>query len=124
MRYFVHLAYKGTCYYGWQIQAKEVTVQQVLNDAFSKIFKEEINLCGAGRTDTGVHATNFYAHFDSEQSFYISKFKNYIHHLNSYLPDDIVIFDIIPVKDNAHARFDAVERTYRYYICTQKNPFM
>lgn len=124
MRYFVHLAYKGTRYYGWQIQANKITIQQVLNDAFSKIFKEEINLCGAGRTDTGVHASHFFAHFDSEHAFSIITFKNHIHHLNSYLPDDIVIFDIFPVNDNAHARFDAIERTYRYYVSTEKNPFI
>jgi len=123
MRYFVHLAYKGTRYYGWQIQNNAISVQQVLNDAFSKIFKENINLCGAGRTDTGVHASNFYAHFDSKEAFSKVKFKNYIHHLNSFLPDDIVIFDIFPVNDKAHARFDALERTYRYYISTRKNPF-
>lgn len=123
MRYFIHLAYKGSRYYGWQIQAGQTSIQAVICDAMSKIMNENIPITGAGRTDSGVHARSFYAHFNTKQNLNADKITNLIHHLNSFLPEDIVIFDIIPVADNAHARFDAIERTYRYYIRTKKNPF-
>ncbi|MFA6638668.1 MAG: tRNA pseudouridine synthase A, partial [Bacteroidales bacterium] len=123
MRYFIHLAYKGSRYYGWQIQAGQTSIQAVICDAMSKIMNENIPITGAGRTDSGVHARSFYAHFDTKQNLDADKITNLIHHLNSFLPEDIVIFDIIPVADKAHARFDAIERTYRYYIRTKKNPF-
>lgn len=124
MRYFIHLAYKGSRYFGWQIQVNQQTLQEVISNAFSKILKEDISLYGAGRTDTGVHASNFYAHFDTEQVFTKEALEKHIYRLNSFLPHDIVIFDIFPVSSHAHARFDATERTYRYYVTTRKNPFM
>ena len=121
MRYFIHLAYNGTAYHGWQIQPNAASVQETLNKAFSVLLQSEINLMGAGRTDTGVHAKEMFAHFDFETSFDIP---NLIHKLNSFLPKDIVIYDIIPVHDEAHTRFDATKRTYEYHIHQFKNPFL
>lgn len=123
MRYFMHLAYNGARYYGWQIQADQISIQAVISDAMKKIMKEDITLTGAGRTDTGVHARSFYAHFDTQQTFDEKDIKNLTHRLNSFLPNDIVIFNIFAVYANAHARFDAIERTYRYYVSVNKNPF-
>lgn len=96
-------------------------MQETLNKALSVILNSEINLMGAGRTDTGVHAKEMYAHFDFETPF---DGPNLIHKLNSYLPKDIVIFDIIPVQAAAHARFDATKRTYQYHIHTFKDVFL
>ena len=121
MRYFIHLAYNGTPYHGWQIQPNATSVQETLNKAFSVLLQSEINLMGAGRTDTGVHAKEMYAHFDFEASIDIP---NLVHKLNSFLPKDIVIYDIIPVHDDAHTRFDATKRTYEYHIHQFKNPFV
>jgi tRNA pseudouridine38-40 synthase len=121
LRYFIHLAYNGTPYHGWQIQPNATSVQETLNKAFSVLLQSEINLMGAGRTDTGVHAKEMYAHFDFEASIYIP---NLVHKLNSFLPKDIVIYDIIPVHDDAHTRFDATKRTYEYHIHQFKNPFL
>lgn len=121
MRYFIKLAYNGTHYHGWQIQPNAASVQETLNKAFSVILNSEINLMGAGRTDTGVHAKEMYAHFDLEKPFDIS---NTIHKLNSFLPKDIVIYDIFPVADDAHTRFDATQRTYEYHINTLKDAFL
>jgi len=121
LRYFIHLAYNGTPYHGWQIQPNATSVQETLNKAFSVLLQSEINLMGAGRTDTGVHAKEMYAHFDFEASIDIP---NLAHKLNSFLPKDIVIYDIIPVHDDAHTRFDATKRTYEYHIHQFKNPFI
>lgn len=121
MRYFIHLAYNGTPYHGWQIQPNATSVQETLNKAFSVLLQSEINLMGAGRTDTGVHAKEMYAHFDFEA---IIDIPNLVHKLNSFLPKDIVIHDIIPVHDDAHTRFDATKRTYEYHIHQFKNPFL
>lgn len=124
MRYFIHLAYNGSHYCGWQIQAKHLSVQEVITHAFSLLFNKEISITGAGRTDAGVHASCFYAHFDCEKNFSDIEIKNLIHRLNSFLPNDIVIYSIFPVAADAHARFDASERTYRYYVTYKKNPFV
>ncbi|UFH34244.1 tRNA pseudouridine(38-40) synthase TruA [Flavobacterium acetivorans] len=121
MRYFIQLAYNGTLYHGWQYQPNASSVQETLNKAFSVILNADINLMGAGRTDTGVHAKKMYAHFDFEPSFDIEKL---IHKLNSFLPKDIVVYDIIPVANDAHARFDATKRTYEYHINTFKDAFL
>ena len=121
MRYFIHLAYNGTPYHGWQIQPNATSVQETLNKAFSVLLQSEINLMGAGRTDTGVHAKEMYAHFDFEASIDIP---NLVHKLNSFLPKDIVIYDIIPFHNEAHTRFDATKRTYEYHIHQFKNPFL
>jgi tRNA pseudouridine38-40 synthase len=121
LRYFIKLAYNGTNYHGWQYQPNAASVQETMNKAFSTILNSEINLMGAGRTDTGVHAKEMYAHFDLETPFDIP---NVIHKLNSFLPKDIVIYDIFPVDDEAHTRFDATKRTYEYHINTFKDAFL
>ena len=122
VRYFIRLAFKGTKYHGWQIQANAVTIQEILNEALSTILREDVNVAGAGRTDTGVHASCFYAHFDLHSSV-ISETQNTIFRLNRFLPDDISVYRIFPVKENAHARYDATSRTYQYHITTIKDPF-
>lgn len=121
MRYFIKLAYNGTQYHGWQCQPNASSVQETVNKAVSVILNSEINLMGAGRTDTGVHATEMYAHFDFEKPFDL---KSIVHKLNSYLPKDIVVYAVIPVPDEAHARFDATKRTYEYHINTFKDAFL
>ena len=121
MRYFLELSYKGTNYHGWQYQPNAISVQEKINDGLSKLLKVSINIMGAGRTDAGVHATQMFAHFDIEQEFdqEVILFK-----LNSYLPDDIVIYRFIKVGDKAHTRFDAVSRSYEYRIVIGRNPFL
>ncbi len=121
MRYFIKLAYNGTHYHGWQYQPNAASVQETMNKAVSTLLNTEINLMGAGRTDTGVHAKEMFAHFDFETPLVIP---NLIHKLNSYLPKDIVIYDIIPVHTQAHTRFDATKRTYEYHINTFKDAFL
>jgi len=121
LRYFIKLAYNGTAYHGWQIQPNAASVQETLNKAFSVLLNSEINLMGAGRTDTGVHAREMYAHFDFENSFDIPKL---VHKLNSFLPRDIVIYQIFPVDSEAHTRFDATKRTYEYHIHLFKDAFL
>lgn len=123
MRYFVHLAFNGTPFVGWQIQPNGSSVQGILQHALSLIFKAPIDLTGCGRTDTGVHARNFYAHFELPHLFTQNELENYTFKLNSFLPKEIVIYSIFPVPDTLHARFSAIDRTYKYYIDLQKNPF-
>lgn len=120
MRYFIKLAYNGTYYHGWQYQPNAKTIQETLNKALSTILNTDIELMGAGRTDAGVHAKEMFAHFDFDKSIQVS---NIVHKLNSFLPKDIVVYDIIAVHDEAHARFDAKKRTYEYHINTFKNTF-
>jgi tRNA pseudouridine38-40 synthase len=120
LRYFIKLAYNGTHYHGWQYQPNAASVQETMNKAFSVLLNTTINLMGAGRTDTGVHAKEMYAHFDFDKSL---DTPSLVHKLNSYLPKDIVIYDIIPVHDDAHTRFDATKRTYEYHINTFKDAF-
>lgn len=120
MRYFIKLAYNGTNYHGWQSQPNAVSVQETMNNAFSVLLQSDINLMGAGRTDTGVHAKEMYAHFDFDAEFNIPIL---IHKLNAFLPKDIVIYDIFPVEEQAHSRFDATKRTYEYHIHTFKDAF-
>jgi len=120
MRFFLEIAYKGTDYHGWQIQPNAVSIQEKIQDALALIFKKTIAIMGAGRTDTGVHAKQLFAHFDVVESFNIAEV---LYKLNGILPKDIAIIAIHQVADNAHARFDATSRTYHYYINTKKNPF-
>ncbi|OAB29053.1 tRNA pseudouridine38-40 synthase [Flavobacterium fryxellicola] len=120
MRYFVKLAYNGTQYHGWQYQPNAASVQETMNKAFSVVLNTTLNLMGAGRTDTGVHAKEMYAHFDFENPFDIPSL---VHKLNSFLPKDIVVYTIIPVHDEAHTRFDASKRIYEYHINTFKDVF-
>ncbi len=122
-RYFIKLAYNGTNYHGWQSQSNAVTVQDTIKSALNTLLKQEIRLTGAGRTDTGVHAKVFYAHFDSEHSPGFFYKNSIVFKLNCILPGDIAIYSILPVKERAHARYDAISRTYQYIIEQEKNPF-
>lgn len=121
-RFFIELSYRGTNYHGWQIQNNAHSVQSELNKALSILLKEDISTIGAGRTDTGVHAKYFVAHFDTKHPELIEK-KDFIYHLNQILPTDISIKSTKHVKPEAHARFDATSRTYEYIICRNKDPF-
>ncbi len=120
MRYFIEIAYNGTDYFGWQIQPNAITVQEVLEDKLSTLLKTKIKVTGAGRTDAGVHAKQLFAHFDCDE---IEQTTELQFRLNSFLPKDIAISKIIEVKEDAHARFDAVEREYEYIVSLKKDPF-
>ena len=120
LRYFIKFSYNGTNYHGWQYQPNALSVQETLSKALSVVLSSDINLMGAGRTDTGVHAKEMFAHFDIDT---LIDTHSCIHKLNSYLPKDISIHDIILVHDDAHARFDAQKRTYEYHINTFKDVF-
>lgn len=120
MRFFIELSFNGNKFHGWQIQPNANTIQAELNKALSVILKDVILVVGAGRTDAGVHAKQMFAHFDFEGDF---KIKILLVKLNSFLPNDISVHQIFKVNDNTHARFDAVSRTYQYYITNEKNPF-
>lgn len=121
-RYFIKLDYNGSAFHGWQIQPNANTVQETLEFAFSKLLKEEIKIVGCGRTDTGVHAKNFIAHFESVKENLESN-QQFIYKLNKFIPKQIVVHSIHKVDSNAHARFDASSRTYKYYINRKKNAF-
>ncbi|WP_185876850.1 tRNA pseudouridine(38-40) synthase TruA [Blattabacterium cuenoti] len=120
MRYFIELSYNGKYFYGWQIQKKVSTVEGNLEYCLSKLLKKSINVIGAGRTDKGVHAKQMFAHFDYEDQINVN---NLIKKLNIFLPKSIRILNIFPVKKNVHARFNAIKRTYKYYLIREKNPF-
>jgi tRNA pseudouridine38-40 synthase len=123
-RYFIELAYDGTNYHGWQVQQNAISVQELLNKALTTILREPAETIGCGRTDTGVHARQLYAHFDS-QSLVNSKqsLVKVVDSLNAILPETIAIKRIIPVHADAHARFDAVSRSYEYHVHFEKDPF-
>ena len=121
-RYFLELCFKGTNYSGWQIQDNAVSVQQKLNEALSVLLATKTETVGCGRTDAGVHAKQFFVQFDSINQV-ADKFK-FIHQLNGILPNDIFVFDYHEVNENASARFDAILRTYEYYLCRYPNPFL
>lgn len=120
-RYFIRLSYRGTNYHGWQKQPNATTVQGVLEEALGKIMRRELPLTGCGRTDTGVHARVFYAHFDSEKPLPMPDDLTY--KLNAVLPDDIAVQQVFPVQPEAHARYSAIERGYEYHIHLRKDPF-
>jgi tRNA pseudouridine38-40 synthase len=152
-RYFIELSYDGTNYHGWQIQKNALSVQEVLNEKLSVILREPIETTGCGRTDTGVHARDFFAHFDMEGKSIVhgpwsmgesrtaeavansnevsmdhglwtmGKNENVVRSINAILPKDIAIKRVFPVSEKAHARFDAVLRTYEYHIHFNKDPF-
>jgi tRNA pseudouridine38-40 synthase len=122
-RYFIKISFKGTNYKGWQVQSRSVTVQGTLENTLGLLLKEDISLTGAGRTDTGVHAMNYFAHFDSQNSE-LQADDDLRRKLNSFLPFDILVQDIFKVDNTAHARFDAISRTYHYVITRNKNPFL
>jgi len=129
-RYFIHMAYDGSEYCGWQIQPNEATVQQVLEHALSTLLRKETPVTGAGRTDTGVHASHFIAHFDlqsdpleeeNNSSFIPDPSSDqFVFKLNRFLPPDIVVYKIVPVPEDMHARFSATYRTYHYHISSIK----
>ncbi|CVK16347.1 tRNA pseudouridine38-40 synthase [Apibacter mensalis] len=119
MRYFIQFSYDGTQYFGYQRQPKHISVQEKLESALGRLLRKEIKTTGAGRTDTGVHASKMFAHFNLEEDIP----DQLVRKLNSLLPSDISVKSIFRVKDSAHARFDAIERIYKYRISIQKNPF-
>ncbi len=121
MRYFVELAYDGTNYHGWQMQPNAISIQQVLQEQFSVLFQQKIAITGCGRTDTGVHARQFFAHFDLHESIDLDKA---CFALNNMLPPDIGLKRIFQVHEEAHSRFDAISRTYQYFIHYSKDPFV
>lgn len=121
MRYFLELSYKGKNYHGWQRQPQSITVQQVLEETLSALLRQPTGVTGAGRTDTGVHARQMFAHFDSREPLHKADF---LYKLNAFLPKDIAIRHIHSVSENAHARFDATARTYEYWLHTVKDPFL
>tara|TARA_R110001583_G_scaffold145096_1_gene297089 strand:+ start:27663 stop:28451 length:789 start_codon:yes stop_codon:yes gene_type:complete len=121
LRYFIELSYKGTNFHGWQIQPDSVSVQELVNNAFTTIFRTPMAVVGAGRTDTGVHAEQLYAHVDFKNEINIGEV---IYKLNSLLPHDIVVENMIRTSENVHARFDATSRSYEYRIFLGRNPFL
>ncbi len=127
-RYFIHMAYDGTFYHGWQVQPNGKTVQEVLENALSVLLQNKIQVTGAGRTDTGVHASFFVAHFDLEESPASYSFSGpddpqFTFKMNRFLPDDIVVYSIKKVESDLHARFSAIKRSYHYHISTRKPVF-
>ncbi len=132
-RYFIELSYDGTAYHGWQIQPNATTVQECLNKALSIYFRVPVSTLGCGRTDTGVHATQFYAHFDLQQgcpeamenqvASIPSDLSKSLVGINALLPYQIAVKRVFEVDQMAHARFSAIERAYHYHIHFNKDPF-
>ncbi len=120
MRYFLEIAYKGTAFHGWQVQQNAYTVQEELEKALKKLFTASVELTASGRTDTGVHALQQFAHLDVEKEIT----EELLYKLNCMVSRDIVIKNALPVKDDAHARFDATSRSYEYRLCPDKDPFL
>jgi tRNA pseudouridine38-40 synthase len=120
MRYFMELGYNGAPFFGWQVQPGKETVQGCIENALSLLLREEVSVTGCGRTDTGVNARQFFAHFETEQAIDTNRLAD---KLNSFLPKEIAIYRIFPVEEGLHARFSAVSRTYKYYVAIAKNPF-
>lgn len=118
-RYFIEIAYDGTAYHGWQVQTNASSIQQMINECLTTILRRQIFIQGAGRTDTGVHARQTFAHFDLD----IPIVENFINKCNSLLAKDIQIINCFKVVKDAHCRFDALSRTYEYFISKSKNPF-
>ena len=121
MRYFITFSYDGTAYHGWQIQPHSVTVQEELQKALSTLMRKPMEVVGAGRTDTGVHARKMIAHFDHDE---VVDCPQLVYKLNKLLPRDIAVQHVEPVADDMHARFSAKSRTYHYYVHLDKNPFL
>lgn len=119
MRYFLELEYFGKAYHGWQRQPNALSVQEVVEESLSTLLQQNVEIVGAGRTDAGVHARQIFAHFDAETL----PEKELIFRMNSLLPEDISVKDLVQVTPDAHARFDAVSRSYEYHIVTRKDVF-
>lgn len=124
MRFFASISYNGSGLSGWQIQDNAPSVQDLIQKAVSAVLGEKITVVGAGRTDAGVHASDFKAHFDSDSPLLLDSPAHTVYKINAILPKNIVLHSIARVKDDAHARFDADSRTYRYYIHGRKDPFV
>lgn len=120
MRYFLHIAYQGTKYRGWQRQTNVISVQQVIEEKLKDIFKETVVVYGCGRTDAGVHASQYILHINLEKPLEF----DLLFRMNKHLPDDILVFDVIPVQNDQHARYDANFRTYDYFIHLNLDPFL
>ena len=120
LRYFFHIGYLGTHYNGWQKNPDAHSVQNVLESVLTQIFKKPVFIVGCGRTDAHVHASQFFFHMDAEEDWDF----DLLFRLNKLLPDDIAVFDIIPMQGLPHSRFDAIERSYDYFIHTYKDPFL
>jgi len=120
MRYFIHIGYHGAKYSGWQRHPGVLNVQEVLETAISRLLKKPIVIVGCGRTDAQVHASQFFFHMDVEKEWKFDLFFR----LNKILPDDIAVFDIIPMEGLPHARFDAIQRTYDFFLHFYKDPFL
>lgn len=121
MRYFIQFSYFGKAYHGWQNQPNAITVQEVLEKALTTLLRDTVEVVGAGRTDAGVHAKQMFAHFDFET---IEDTEELVYRLNSFLPDDIAVKGIFEMVPSAHARYDATERTYEYWLVKEKDPFL
>jgi len=122
MRYFLKISFQGAAYHGWQIQPRDVSVQETIEKALAMVLRHDTPITGAGRTDAGVNATTMYAHFDTPQP--VASLRLLARSLNGILPQDIAINQVIPVHDEAHARFDATSRTYKYFAHTAKSPLL
>ncbi len=120
MRHFLELSYNGTPYHGWQRQPNAISVQEVLEDALSTLLRTKMQIVGAGRTDTGVHAKQIMAHFDCNNELDPTQLR---YKLNAILPSEIAIQKIDKVRSDAHARFDAISRSYEYHVTLEKDPF-
>lgn len=120
MRYFLRLSYKGTAFHGWQRQKNAPSLQSTIEGALGTLLRHELEITGCGRTDTGVHARNFYAHLDIDRALD----ESLLYPLNALLPDDIAVHQIIPVSEEVHARYSATRRTYKYFIHFHKDPFL
>ena len=120
MRFFAHISYNGINYHGWQRQKGAISVREVFEMHLEKTLKEPVECIGCGRTDAQVHASQFFFHFDVVKQWDF----DLVYRLNKMLPRDISVFDIIPVEPRQHARFDAINRTYDYFIHTFKDPFL
>lgn len=120
-RYFIRLSYRGVSFHGWQIQPNAVSVQEEIEKAMTIVLRRDITIVGAGRTDTGVNARVMYAHFDYDLT--LPDKSRLLVSLNRLVGKDIAIHDIFKVDDYAHARFDAISRTYKYFVAFEKTPF-
>ena len=123
-RYFIQLAYRGTHFHGWQQQPNGTSIQSVLSEILTVYFRSPVKVTGAGRTDAGVHAECYFAHFDLPEKIIPVDSGKVIYHLNCLLPQDIAVYSILPVNEDANSRFDAISRTYEYRISRRKEPFL
>jgi len=123
-RFFIEVAYFGKNYHGWQVQNNAISVQERLNDALAILLRVPTETIGAGRTDTGVHAKQLFVHFDADSSGILANPDRFLHALNGLLPYDIAVKSVLPVHQDAHARFDAVRRSYEYHLHFEKDPFI